>query len=66
MPPGSQAEGEGIEPPKPEGPPVFGTGYRASRMAVLPSSGPGRRRTCTLPVKSRELCRMLSYGAVVM
>ena len=33
-------------------------------MAVLPSNGPGRRRTCTLPVKSRELCRVLSYGAV--
>jgi hypothetical protein len=24
-----KAEGEGVEPPKPEGPPVFGTGYRA-------------------------------------
>jgi hypothetical protein len=30
-------------------------------VAVLPSS-PGRRRTCTFPGKSRELCR-LSYGA---
>jgi hypothetical protein len=30
-------------------------------MAVLPS-GPGRCRTCTVPGKSRELCR-LSYGA---
>lgn len=29
-------------------------------------SGPGRRRTRTFPVKRRELCRMLSYGAVVM
>jgi hypothetical protein len=28
-------------------------------------SGPGRRRTRTFPVKSRELCRVLSYGAVV-
>ena len=27
-------------------------------MAVLPRSGPGRRRTCTVPGKSRELCRI--------
>jgi hypothetical protein len=31
-------------------------------MAVLPNSGPGRRRTCNLPLKRRLLCR-LSYGA---
>ena len=27
-------------------------------VAVLPSSGPGRRRTCTVPGKSRELCHV--------
>ena len=27
-------------------------------------NGPGRHRTCTFPVKSRVLCRRLSYGAV--
>jgi hypothetical protein len=54
------AEGEGVEPPRPEGPPVFETGYRAGGSPS--TSGPGRRRTCTAPGKNRELCR-LSYGA---
>src|SRR5262249_44386062 len=47
-----RTEGEGVEPPRPGGPPVFETGYRA---AGSPSSGPGRRRTCTAPGKSRAL-----------
>ncbi len=33
-------------------------------VAVLPFSGPGRRRTCNPPLKRRQLCQ-LSYGAVV-
>ena len=32
-------------------------------VAVLPKSGPGRRRTCNPPLKRRQLCQ-LSYGAV--
>ena len=59
MPP--RAEGEGVEPPRPAGPPVFETGYRAGGSPS--ESGPGRRRTCTSPLKRRQLCR-LSYGAV--
>ena len=58
MPP--RAEGEGVEPPRPESPPVFETGYRAGGSPSV--SGPGRRRTCNPPLKRRELCR-LSYGA---
>lgn len=54
MPP--RAEGEGVEPPRPESPPVFETGYRAGGSPS--ESGPGRRRTCTVPGKSRELCRV--------
>ena len=54
MPP--RAEGEGVEPPRPEGPPVFETGYRTGGSPS--ESGPGRRRTCNPPVKSRELCRV--------
>jgi hypothetical protein len=46
------------------GPPVFGTGYRADGSPS--ESGPGRRRTRTFPVKSRELCQRLSYGAIDM
>jgi hypothetical protein len=60
MPP--EAEGEGVEPPRPEDPPVFETGYRAGGSPSR--SGPGRHRTCTVPGKNRELCR-LSYGAEV-
>jgi hypothetical protein len=56
---GVQAEGEGVEPPRPRGPPVFETGY--APMAVLPKGGPGRLRTCILPIKSRPLF-LLSYG----
>jgi hypothetical protein len=48
-----RAEGEGVEPPRPVGPPAFETGYRAGGS---PSDGPGRRRTCTVPGKSRALC----------
>lgn len=59
MPP--KAEGEGVEPPRPKGPPVFETGYHANGSPSV--SGPGRGRTCASPGKSRELCR-LSYGAV--
>jgi hypothetical protein len=58
----NEAEGEGVEPPRPEDPPVFETGYRAGGSPS--ESGPGRRRTCTIPGKNRELCR-LSYGAEV-
>jgi len=57
MPP--RAEGEGVEPPRPKGPPVFETGYRAGGS---PSNGPGRRRTCTVPGKNRELCRVELQG----
>ena len=60
-----KAEGEGVEPPRPARADPL-SGRDTAPMAVLPSSGPGRGRTCTLPVKSRELCRVLSYGAVVM
>ncbi len=59
MPP--RAEGEGVEPPRPGGPPVFETGYRAGGSPS--QSGPGRRRTCNPPLKRRQLCQ-LSYGAV--
>jgi hypothetical protein len=58
MPP--RAEGEGVEPPRPGGPPVFETGYRAGGSPS--QSGPGRRRTCNPPLKRRRLCQ-LSYGA---
>src|SRR4051812_22688290 len=37
-------------------------GAETAPMAVLPD-GPGRLRTCTVPIKSRQLSR-LSYGAV--
>jgi hypothetical protein len=60
MPP--RAEGEGVEPPRPRGPPVFETGYRASGSPS--QSGPGRRRTCNPPLKRRQLCQ-LSYGAMM-
>jgi hypothetical protein len=53
-------EGEGVEPPRACARPVFETGYRAGGS---PSKGDsGRLRTCTSPIKSRELCP-LSYGA---
>ena len=52
-----KAEGEGVEPPRPGGPPVFETGYRA-RWQSFRASGSGRSRTCTSPGKSRELCRI--------
>ncbi len=60
MPP--RAEGEGVEPPRPAGPPVFETGYRTGGSPS--EGGPGRRRTCNFPLKRRELCR-LSYGATM-
>ena len=60
MPP--RAEGEGVEPPRPESPPVFETGYRAGGSPS--ESGPGRRRTCNPPLKRRELC-LLSYRALM-
>lgn len=60
----SEAEGEGVEPPRPLGPPVFGTGYRTNGSPSR-DNGPGRRRTCTIPLKSRELYPVLSYGADV-
>src|SRR5438874_8161241 len=50
----SEAEGEGVEPPRPRGPPVFETGYRADGSPS--KDGPGRSRTCTVPIKSRVLC----------
>jgi hypothetical protein len=56
-----KAEGEGVEPPRPESPPVFETGYRASGSPS--EGGSGRRRTCNPPLKRRQLCQ-LSYGAV--
>jgi hypothetical protein len=55
-----RTEGEGVEPPRPRGPPVFETGYRADGSPS--EGGPGRLRTCTQPIKNRQLCR-LSYGA---
>src|SRR5215203_3925675 len=61
MPP--RAEGEGVEPPRPESPPVFETVYRAGGSPS--ESGPGRRRTCTHPGKNRGLA-VLSYGAVTL
>jgi hypothetical protein len=51
-----EAEGEGVEPPRPVSPPVFETGYRA--CGCPSEGGPGRRRTCTVPGKNRELCRV--------
>ena len=50
----------GSRTPKARGPPVFETGYRAGGSPSR--SGPGRSRTCTPPIKSRQLCQ-LSYGA---
>ena len=51
MPP--EAEGEGVEPPRPEDPPVFETGYRAHGSPS--NGGPGRVPTSASPGKSREL-----------
>jgi hypothetical protein len=56
-----EAEGEGVEPPRPAGPPVFETVYRAGGSPS--ESDSGRRRTCNHPIKSRELCQ-LSYEVV--
>ncbi|MDX6389519.1 MAG: hypothetical protein QOJ73_582 [Streptosporangiaceae bacterium] len=50
--PAKQAEGEGVEPPRAGQPHPF-SGRDTAPMAVLPGSGPGRRRTCMLPVKSQ-------------
>jgi len=52
----TEAEGGGVEPPGLRGPPVFETGYRAGGSPS--EGGPGRRRTCTVPGKSRKLCRV--------
>jgi hypothetical protein len=57
---GTKAEGEGVEPPRPE-PTRFRDGI-PRQVAVLPISDPDRSRTCMWPIKSRLLCR-LSYGA---
>jgi hypothetical protein len=46
----------GSRTPKAAGPPVFETGYRSNGSPS--ESGPGRRRTCTVPGKNRELCRL--------
>src|SRR5262249_30229125 len=56
--PEREAEGEGVEPSTAEAAPVFETGYRAggSPSVSFKSSGPGRSRTCTVPIKSRQLC----------
>ena len=53
--PQTRAEGEGLEPSRPRGPPVFETGYRThgSPSRVVPA----RIRTRTAPIKSRRLCR---------
>ena len=52
----SRSGRRGSRTPKARGPPVFETGYRAGGSPS--ESGPGRRRTCTVPGKSRELCRV--------
>ncbi len=52
----------GTRTPKARRPTRFRDGNTAP-VAVLPSSGPGRRRTCNPPLKRRQLCQ-LSYGAV--
>jgi hypothetical protein len=57
------AEGEGVEPQGREAHPF--SRRDTAPMAVLPGDGPGRRRTCNLPLKRRLLCR-LSYGAESM
>ena len=36
------------------------------RTAVLPKGGSGRRRTCTPPIKSRQLCRIELRSRVMM
>ena len=56
-----EAEGEGVEPPRPEGLPVFETGYRTGGSPS--KSGPGRRRTCTPRVRTGSSAE-LSYGAM--
>ena len=51
-----QAEGEGVEPPRPEAHPF--SRRDTAPVAVLPTGGPGRSRTCTTPIKSRPLFRI--------
>src|SRR5438105_15915857 len=63
MPP-DEAEGEGVEPPRPGGPPRFRDGIPRHWQSFR-RSGPGRDRTCTAPIKNRPLFR-LSYGASKM
>jgi hypothetical protein len=46
-------EGEGVEPPRARAPPAFEAGYRADGSPS--ASGPGRSRTHTVPIKSRQL-----------
>lgn len=61
----TKAERRGSRTPKTRtSPPVFETGNHADGSPS--GDGPGRRRTCTIPVKSRELCQRLSYGADVI
>jgi hypothetical protein len=54
-----RAEGEGVEPSRPAGPPVFETGYRAGDSPSVDVTG--RDRACALPRFKRALYR-LSYG----
>jgi hypothetical protein len=54
--PEREAEGEGVEPPRPR-PTRFRDGI-PRQMAVLPTGDPGRTRTCTTPIKSRALYRI--------
>jgi hypothetical protein len=58
-----EAEGEGVEPSRAEGPPVFETGYRAGGSPS--ESGPGRRRTSTIPGKNQESNLNLHVQSVV-
>ena len=54
--PEREAEGGGVEPPRPR-PTRFRDGI-PRQMAVLPTDDPGRTRTCTTPIKSRALYRI--------
>src|SRR5262249_20214963 len=58
----NEAEGEGVEPPRPRGPPVVETGYHAYGSPSV--MAPAGIEPATAPIKSRRLCR-LSYEARV-
>ena len=59
---GSEAEGEGVEPPRPVRPTRFRDGVPHTWQPFQCTHGSGRSRTCTTPIKSQRLS-LLSYEA---